>query len=121
VDATWWPAPRWRANREVSTLRDQVVPMPRRAQAVSECERCHSPVSVPFGYEEPDHGLCWPCASDEVSQLRARIAELEKAGDALCGRHGMREEILQMLMEMDREFAYVPLIEVVDAIRARKP
>lgn len=38
-----------------------------------ECPRCHTSPSLGEGMEIPDHRLCWPCASDEVTKLREQL------------------------------------------------
>lgn len=44
-----------------------------------ECTACHQTYYVPNdGFEPPSHGMCWPCASNAVSTLQARIADLAK-------------------------------------------
>ncbi len=49
-----------------------------------DCPRCHNAVSIPFGLERPEHGLCWLCATDRVTELESalrRVAELKHHQD----------------------------------------
>lgn len=38
-----------------------------------ECPNCHQVPYLGEGMDVPEHKLCWPCASDEVTRLRAEI------------------------------------------------
>jgi len=40
-----------------------------------DCIRCNGACHVPFGFERPDHGLCWPCCSDVVSELQEQLTK----------------------------------------------
>ena len=47
-----------------------------------ECERCYRTASVPADCEVPEHGLCWTCASDEVTVLRQQLADRSRMSNA---------------------------------------
>ncbi len=40
---------------------------------MDECKKCYATVALPDGYEPPEHGLCWPCSSEEVTKLRTEV------------------------------------------------
>jgi len=42
-----------------------------------ECQRCNQSMAIPSDLEPPEHGLCWICSSEVVTELRARIEVLE--------------------------------------------
>ncbi len=39
----------------------------------SECTKCNAAFSTPDGFEPPEHGLCWPCSSEEVTKLCTEV------------------------------------------------
>ncbi len=39
----------------------------------SECAKCNVTFLVQNDHEPPEHGLCWPCSSEEVTKLRAEV------------------------------------------------
>ena len=43
-----------------------------------ECPKCDAIFSMRDDFEPPEHGLCWPCSSEEVSKLRAKVEGLKQ-------------------------------------------
>ena len=62
----------------------------------TECAGCAGPFEIADGYEESDHGLCWPCASAELDRANARILELEARAN----------EHLSLIARLSRETPY---------------
>lgn len=59
------------------------------------CSRCHAAVSQPFGLEKPEHGQCWTCATESLTEARARIEKLEAALRQLA-EHGAWDDCRQL-------------------------
>lgn len=41
-----------------------------------ECSRCHETYMIRFDHVPSDHGMCWPCASEELDKANAELEEL---------------------------------------------
>jgi len=54
-----------------------------------DCKACHQTMHIEYGDEPPEHGLCWRCSSDRVTELEKRIrrailvSEVGKCKDAI--------------------------------------
>lgn len=71
------------------------------------CPRCHQGVRVPSDLEKPEHGMCWLCSTEVVTEQKARIDDLveiaqgwqDKYMDAVDGVHWRDEQITQLNKE----------------------
>jgi hypothetical protein len=43
------------------------------------CKQCHTFMTIEYGHEAPEHGLCWPCSSDMVTQQAEIIQKLRES------------------------------------------